>query len=369
MAATRDPVLGDVLSTLRKIAPELTTLIERRYTVLRNVYFAQPLGRRVLAARLKWPERMVRKELDFLREQGLVAVDPNGMVVTVAGERVLQELKAYVRELHGLVDLERALARHLGLRQVIVVPGDCDSDPTVKKDLARATARYLHEILREGDILAVAGGTTLAEVAHSLPPAARPFHVTVVPARGGLGEDVEIQANTVAAQIAQALGGTYRLLHVPDDLGEDALQTILAEPRVREVVELIRSANVVLHGIGHAEEMARRRGLGAEPMRLLQEGHAVGEAFGYYFDRDGRMIYATSSVGLRWEDLAAIDQVIAVGGGSHKAEAALAVLSSGYQDVFITDEGAGRLMLEILARGGRRHREAAVAAGGAEPQG
>src|SRR5690606_13445434 len=115
------------------------------------------------------------------------------------------------------------------------------------------------------------------------------------------------QANTVAAAIAQRLGGSYRLLHVPDDLGQEAMSTISMEPKIKELIDLIRSARVVLHGIGTAEEMARRRGLAPEYVALLAEKRAVGEAFGYYFDRNGEIVFTTSSVGMRFEDLAGVE--------------------------------------------------------------
>jgi Transcriptional regulator, contains sigma factor-related N-terminal domain len=342
------------LQVLRKIAPEIGELVERRHTVLQNVLFVQPIGRRALAAKLGWPERMVRKEIDFLRESGLLICDASGMEVSPAGVVILEELKEIIREFHGLTDLERELAQRLGLKRVLVVPGDSDADETVKKEIARATAEFLHSELRSGDILAVTGGTTLAEVARSLPTAQGEKDITVVPARGGLGENVELQANTVAAAIAQRLGATYRLLHVPDDLGEEAMSTIAMEPKIKELIDLIRSARIVLHGIGTAEEMARRRGLPQEYVEILAREHAVGEAFGYYFNRDGRIVFATSSVGMRLEDLADVELVVAVGGGKSKAEAALAVLSTGHQDIYITDEGAAREMLQRLdKRAGR----------------
>lgn len=337
----------DQLRMLCKIAPEMAELIERRHVVLQHVSMQQPIGRRALAARLAWPERMVRKEVDFLREAGLIETEPAGMVVTTTGERLLQGLKGIVRDLHDLVGLEGLLAKRLHLRKVVVVPGDADRDETVKKEIAGATARLLDEVLKEGDVLAVTGGTTLAEVANSLPSRPGNRDLWVVPARGGLGEEVELQANSVAAQIAERLGGNYRLLHVPDDLGEEALTSIACDPKIRELLECIRSARVVLHGIGTAADMARRRGLPPELQRHLEDKCAVGEALGYYFDRHGEIVYTTSSVGLSLSDLRSIDMVIAVGGGYSKAEAALAVLSTGHQDIYITDEGAARRMLEL----------------------
>ena len=271
------------------------------------------------------------------------------MLVSPTGEYILEELKEIIREFHGLTELENELARRLDLKKVVVVPGDSDQDEAVKKEIAHATAQFLHQELRPGDVLAVTGGTTLAEVARSLPAYGGEAHdVVVVPARGGLGEEVELQANTIAAAIAKQLGATYRMLHVPDDLGEEAMSTIAMEPKIKELIELIRSARIVLHGIGTAEEMARRRGLPKEQVAILEERQAVGEAFGYYFDREGKIVFTTSSVGIRLEDLANVDLVVAVGGGRSKAEAALAVLSTQHQDVYITDEGAAREMLRRL---------------------
>ena len=229
---------------------------------------------------------------------------------------------------------------------MVIVPGDLDEDPMVKKDLARATSVYLDKVLKDEDVLAVTGGTTLAEVARSLPLFSSKRRVIVVPARGGLGEEVELQANTVAAVFARQLGGSYRLFHLPDDLPEEAMHTISNEPKVRQIMALLRRADYVLHGIGTAEEMARRRGLGPWQMELIRKRQGVERLA--ITDRQGRIVYSTSSTGLRLEDLQGIGEVIAVGGGKSKAEAALAVLSSKYQHVCITDEGAARVMWSLI---------------------
>lgn len=336
------------LALIHKIAPEVRELVERRHTVLQTIALSQPVGRRALAALLGWPERMARKEIDFLREAQLLESAPAGMAVSAIGEHVLRELKEVIREFHGLSEVERELEQRLNLNRVIVVPGDSDVDEAVKKEIANATARFLAEELRSGDVLAVTGGTTLAEVANSLPQAEEERDLVVVPARGGLGEEVELQANSVAAAIAARLGGTYRLLHVPDDLGEEAIASVSMDPKIRSLIELIRSSRILLHGIGTAEEMARRRGLAPEYVELLARKQAVGEAFGYYFDRDGNIVFTTSSVGLRFEDLEHVELVVAVGGGRSKADAALAVLSSHHQNIYITDEGAAKEMLGRL---------------------
>lgn len=85
------------------------------------------------------------------------------------------------------------------------------------------------------------------------------LHMLFVPARGGIGEGVELEANTICAKMAQNTMSNYRLLYVPDHVSSEAYASIVTEPSVKEVLELIRSSNIVIHGIGDALTMARRR--------------------------------------------------------------------------------------------------------------
>lgn len=144
---------------LQRLVPELEELLERRYNLLRVIRnSAPPAGRRFIAARLGRSERVVRGDLDLLREQGLVNCSAAGVRLSARGERVLLRLQSFVRQLHDLEYLEKRLASVLGVGRMIIVPGDADVNPTGQADLALATARYLGEILRDGNILGVTGG-------------------------------------------------------------------------------------------------------------------------------------------------------------------------------------------------------------------
>ena len=321
--------------------------MERRYNLLKTVQDEAPIGRRFIASRLGISERVIRGELDVLREQGLIITSSVGVRLSTQGEKVLMVLQAMIRQFHDFDYLERKLAQAFGVRSMIIVPGDVDSNVSGKRDLADATARYLKDVLKDGDVLAVSGGSTLARVAESVSGQDLPRDITVVPVRGGLGEDARIHANSIAVSLAESLRGSYRQLQAPDDVSACYLEQIINEPRIREVIALGRRANVLVHGIGTAEEMARRRGFDdASLMELIAEG-AVGEAFGCYFDAQGNIVRNTSSVGLRLEDLESIPLVVTVGGGRSKAWAVMAVLSRGYCDVCITDEGVARRLMSI----------------------
>ena len=338
--------MKDILILQQKIVPELIEVLERRYTILRNLSLLQPVGRRALALKLGLGERLVRGEMDLLREQGLISSDTAGMSLTEAGETLISQLAEIFSDLQGLTGLEQQLQNIFKLSRVIVVPGDADQDATVKKELGRATARYIREILQSDSILAVTGGSTLGEVAKAMAGYKFQCQATVVPARGGLGEDVEVQANNIAARIAKVIGGSYRLLHVPDNIGPEAMRSLSMDPKIRELTNTIKSAEILVHGIGNADELSVSRGdLPVETRRLL-EGGAVGEAFGHYFALDGSTVHTIHSLGIRLNDLSKIKHVIGVAGGRNKARAIIAVISNRHEDVLITDEGAAREIIK-----------------------
>lgn len=332
----------------RKIAPEFIAIIEERYDILRQIQHAEPVGRRALASALEKGERVVRAQVEFLKNAGFVDFSPMGMTITLEGQLMLKDLSEYIKTLHGLTTLEEELSEKLGLNQVIIIPGDSDTDDTVRRELGRAAAHVLAQHLNQNDmIVAVSGGTIMANVAEAI-HFTQPT-VTVVPARGGLGEKVENQANTIAATMATKLGGKYRMIHVPEGVSEEMLGVMVANnSNILTVAHMIKHADVLIHGIGQAREMAVRRGFDAEFVSTLINSGAVGEALGHYCTLEGKNIYITSSVGLHLDDLADIGLVVAVAGGQSKAEAIVAVTSAGGQDVLITDESAARAIQSII---------------------
>ena len=332
----------------RKIAPELISLIEERYDILRHIQYAEPVGRRALALMLEKGERSVRAQVEFLKDAGLVHFSPLGMTLTPEGQLMQSDLSEYIKVLHGLTMLETELSEKLGIGQVIIIPGDSEVNTMVRRELGRATANVLAQHLTGNNmVVAVSGGTIMANVAEAV-DFSRPS-VTVVPARGGLGEQVEYQANTIAAAMATKLGGKYRMLHVPDGISEEMMGVMFADhANILSVIEMIKQADVLIHGIGQAKEMAVRRGCDDEFISQLMSSGAVGEALGHYCTLTGENSYITSSVGLQLDNLADIGLVIAVSGGRKKAEAIIAVTSAGGQDVLVTDESAAKAIQSII---------------------
>ncbi|KXS49225.1 sugar-binding transcriptional regulator [Halanaerobium congolense] len=330
----------------QKIVPEIVKTAQQRYNILRGIYYNQPIGRRALARILGLSERTIRNDLEFFEKHSLITISPAGTQITRIGEEFLVELDEYIKELRDISCLENKLEKILGIEKVKLVNGAVPVGD-LRVEIGRMASQLLKHEIKDGDILAVTGGTTLARVASEMTYSAEPKDVTVVPGRGGLSEDVEIQANTIAAKIAKKLGGTYHLLHIPDNVAEENIYHITKEPTIKKTLEILKKANILIHGVGTAADMAARRGMkDAEIKDLLQAG-AVGEAFGFYFNSKGEIIYSTTSVGLNLDDLESINKVIVIAGGENKAEAIISAVSSKYQDILITDEITARKIISL----------------------
>jgi len=137
-------------------------------------------------------------------------------------------------------------------------------------------------------------------------------------------------------------------MHMPDHMDQAAMAEMLKVPEVKEAMELLQRADVILHGIGRADEMAKHRRLSVSLTRKLAENGAVAEAFGNYFDRDGQCLYSASSVGVDTAILQPQCQMIGVAAGRRKAEAILAVIKHYHHAMLVTDEGAAKEMLRLM---------------------
>ncbi|WP_157404572.1 sugar-binding transcriptional regulator [Shouchella shacheensis] len=337
--------MSELVDMQKQLVPELMETMVKRYRMLQYVRLMQPIGRRSLADNLHLSERVVRGEVTLLKQQGLITFTTAGMSISDSGETIFLALEEMMSELLGLRKLAEQLEEKLQVKNVVVVAGDSDENEWVKQELGRACSLEIKRQVERGDVLAVMGGTTLAAVASVMTPDGTLASTTVVPARGGLGEKVEIQANSVSAEFARRTGASYRLLHVPDQLSEDAYTSLVLEPSVRDILELIASTSIVVHGIGDAKRMAARRDSDQLFIDKLRREKAVAEAFGYYFNAKGTIIHKQRTIGLQLDELEG-KYVISIAGGHSKAEAILAYMQQQRpSDVLITDEAAAKAML------------------------
>lgn len=331
---------------VRRIVPELMDVFQNRLRILQRIHLLGPVGRRALAQAIGQSERTLRSELDVMRGQGLLHSSTSGVSLTEEGRLLLRTLEPIAAAVAGRSDLAWRLSQALAIPKVVVVEGDSDEDEWVKERIGSTAAELLLHALQDSDIVAVTGGTTVAALANAMPSKASVRNIQVVPARGSVGETVAYQANTVAATLAERLAGRSIMLHIPDSLSPQAFEQLLEDPYIQQRLPLIRSASVVVHGIGEAFAMARRRQASESEVELLRARDAKAEAFGYYFDRAGDVAYSMKTIGLRLSDIQHVRVVLAVAGGSDKATAIAAAAKAYRIDMLVTDEGAAHRLLQ-----------------------
>lgn len=318
--------MSDVISILQSIVPEISDLFASRLAILRLLNQRQKrLGRKLIAQATHITERAVRTHLDILKAQALVDVNHQGVIVTSQGIRLLQQIDASILN-NGhrhYFEVEEKLKRKLGIDHCMVVPGDADEDDGVYLVMGKIVQDILLDYLPAGDnVISVTGGSTLSKIGEAFTPVLSEEHnITFVPSRGGLGGAINIQSNSVGSLMAMNTQSEYLPLFIPENLNQETSDLLMNDSSIKQVVEMSKDSKALLLSIGTAKVMAERRNITLEQQEIVKVKQAVGEAFGVFFDRDGKTVLRYPRIGLKIEDLKNIPLLITIVGGSSKAQA------------------------------------------------
>jgi central glycolytic genes regulator len=346
---TKEIAMLDEMKMIEAVAPDIIDVLQERYKILRNIYWMQPIGRRSLAESMGMTERVLRTETDLLKNLQLIHASKSGMSLTKKGEEVYQNLENFMDQLLGMHQTEKKLADYFGNQRCIVTSGNSEDQSKVAEAFGDALDETLDLLLPEGNnIIAVMGGTTMAAAAEQLTNLeTNKRHNLFVPARGGIGEAVTVQANSVSAKMAAKANGDHRALYVPEQLSLATYNSLLSEPSIQEVLNLISQANCVIHSIGRALHMAARRKMSENELIMLKQANAVAESFGYFFNENGEVVYKVPRIGIELKDLTQVPIIIAIAGGKSKAKAIRAYMKNAPKQTWlITDEAAANEILK-----------------------
>lgn len=337
-----------MLAILQKVLPEAFETMLRRYHILDVINREEPIGRRLLSERVHLTERIIRKEVDALKINRLITSSSAGMSLTIDGHETLDELSELLESYTQFYEMEKELAKRLDIQACVIIPGNLDEDSTVLPKMADQTVEIMNRLLGDKkQIISVMGGTTLNEVANYMDSdLGKNRELLFVPARGGLGDDPMIEANVIAQRMAQQTGGQFHGLYAPEYVHEQIYQELLKEPEIKNTLQLVESASLILYSIGNPIEMAKRRGLNESTLQLLIDKKAVAEAFGEFIDKDGNIVYKLSNIGLQSSSLKKIEHIVTVAGGSKKANAIKSYLKTAPSHTWlVTDEAAANKIL------------------------
>jgi DNA-binding transcriptional regulator LsrR (DeoR family) len=267
-------------------------------------------------------------------------------------------VKVYIDgDVSECVALESRLSERYGLDYCEVVPEFDDEDLPLRA-LGIAGAQFLRREIERGErsLIGVGHGRTLAACVEYLPrtPAGGTRFVSLL---GGLTRKFAANPHDVIHRLAERTGAEAYVMPVPmfANTVEDR-SVLVGQKGVSDVFDLARSADLLLAGIGTAEQEASLVATGMvarEEMDEVRRGGGVGELLGHFFDAKGKPFETTLSE--RSLALSRIDlegrHVVAVAGGRVKARATRAVLESRMLGGLITDERTAREILEEMPVG------------------
>ena len=336
-----------ILDLISIVAPEVKDIMLKRYNILKIIRENQPIGRRMLAQELVNTERKIRSETDNLRKLGLIIVENNGMFISKKGEDLIEDLEELSYKIKGLKEIESRLKDKLGIKDVYIVEGDSSNSNVVFKDLGKKTAKVVEGLIKKDSKIAIMGGTTMAVVAEQMEEKKYPDNLLVLPGRGGMGESIDIQANSIASKLAKKIGAKYRLLHVPDNIKPEILEALKTNPQIKNILRDLKEVNLLIFGLGRSEDMAIRRNLPELTRDELRIKKACVESLGFYFNEDGEAIMHSTSVGIALDDLQNIENAVCAAAGIKKAKAIYAFSKYYKKYILVTDEVTAKEILKL----------------------
>lgn len=229
------------------------------------------------------------------------------------------------------------LRRRFGLDAVHLAPTLAGPEDLTRRLVGRLAADVLRANVRDGTIIGIGHGASIAAVADALDGAATPIQATVVPLAGGYwstGPDRD-----PFRRIADAFGAQPHGLMAPGLLDDAGTKRALENHAgVQAVLDLWARLDVALYGIGGRSWGAGS--VGADVARDLDDTEAVGEILIAPFDIHGAFVCPELRDRVLAFDARGLGRVpvsIGVAAGARKVEPILGALRSGVVRALVTD--------------------------------
>lgn len=252
--------------------------------------------------------------------------------------------------------METQLVNQYGLRRVIVVPVEAETDRNInviKNQVALEGARYLQRIIKDGDILGMAWGGTMYNLIQYLNPC-RKVDANIITMHGSIANcDSKLAVNALVKRAAMAFGGKHATISYPGLLKSPGDITAMREKNYKDMFSLFHKITISVCGVGAAYPsqeslLFKTNYLNQTELRELREKDACCDLVLRFIDKQGRecdtsLRDRTMSIDL--ETYKKIPCKIISASGSFKAKAVSSLLQGGLVNVLIIDSNmAGKLI-------------------------
>jgi len=251
----------------------------------------------------------------------------------------------------GTVDLDLSieLRSRFGLKRALAVSTPNETPEVIQDSLGRVAAELLEEIVTEDDVLGFTAGRTLNLVTKYLTVLP---HVDVV-ALGGVAGAVKEHGVEIIRRVGRIAGGNAYPIFAPLLVSSAATaKSLRSDPLIAEVYSKFDHVTKGIIAIGSWAPPDSQLFTAADEAgiasALVAEG-VVGEVCAILFDAEGTIIDSIDdrSIAITSEQLRAIPEIIAVGGGRRKTHAVLAAIRTGLIDTLVTDAALATRLLHL----------------------
>lgn len=305
-----------------------------------RLFFDQQLSKVEIADRLSVSRFRVARLIDLALERGLVRIE-------------FRDMPARDR------DAAKAIEDRFGIDLCVVAAGGREASGA---PLPRLAAEVVAGFIGEGDIVGIAWGSTLAAVVGELPARSDPSVRVLQLAGSSTRVKPEQAPGELARRLAERLGGDYRALFAPAFVEAAQLRdALLREADIAEIVAEYDRLRIAIVGIGAFRSAGAFLGedepasssliqlgvLSEDDLTEMRQTGAVGDLILYPFDRTGAFVapqLSARAIAISVEQLRRVPKVVAVAGGSGKAEAIAGALATGVINVLVTDFEAAELL-------------------------
>ncbi|MBP0598414.1 sugar-binding transcriptional regulator [Herbaspirillum sp. LeCh32-8] len=310
-----------------------------------------------LAARAAWMYYVAGNTQNEIAERLGISRQMAQRMVAYATDANLVKVQI-THPVSSCLELAQGLQARYGLEVCRVVPGAGGADnphesQEMQQMLAVAGAELMEQYLSSEAplVVNVGSGRTLKAAIEKISEMERPQH-QIVSMIGAFASDGSANRYDVALQAAEKLRARFYLLPAPRVAESESDRQQWCNHRAYKIVTgLAERADITFLGIGTIAlqgAMHEDGFIDDDEVAQLQRQGAVGEMICHAFDRDGRILPSSLAARVTTPPLSAKPQrpVIALAGGSKKADAVRAALRGGWLTGLVTDEVCARRALE-----------------------
>lgn len=294
------------------------------------LYYQDGLNQNDIAERLGVSRATVVNYLQDARERGFVQISMSADAFT--GHRLALALKA-----------------RFGLEGALVIPDGTAAETPIR--VARATARWLPQMLERGDRLGVAWGKTIYDVAEHLDPVTIP-DLTVLQLVGSMATPYGFSADVCSSSVARRFSARCINLHVPAIVSSKSVaDTLRSETLIANQFDEISRFNKTLFAVGSCLPDSHVVSSGVATLDELQwyvDRGATGVLCGRFIDAEGHGIRGPLDeriMGIPIDVMKQRDVGILVSVGNDRALATIAALRGGYATHLVTQQSSAELIL------------------------